>query len=153
MAFAITAWKGYARPIDQSTIKRFEHTVEIHMTGLVADVDADIGDLAAGAFWVDAEANVTHGAKATALKSYLASLYPKCSTINFESPQLDSSFIRVLAGPALAGEYAVSLNATSAIPEVAFAAGAGPTAWKLVLRANLKTSDWPMTDVKYGSDI
>jgi hypothetical protein len=153
MAFAVTAWKAYADPIDQGTIKRFDHTVEIHMTGLVADVDADIGDIAAGAFWVAAEADVTHGAKATALKSYIGSLYPKCSSVNYCSEQLNTVFIRVLAGPALAGEFSAIRNATTTFPEIAFAAGAGPTAWKLVLKCSLKTSEWPLADQKYGSDI
>jgi hypothetical protein len=153
MAFAITAWKAEPKPLDQAVIKRFDTTIEIHMTGLVADVDADIGDIAAGAFWVDAEANVTHGAKATALKSYIASLYPKCSSVTYKSENLDTSFIRVLAGPALAGEFSASQNATTKLPEIAFAAGAGPTAWKLIIDCKLKAGEWPLAQTSYGSDI
>ena len=152
MAFALIAWKSYAKPIDQGTIKRFEHVVEMQITGLAADVDLDIGDLT-GNFWTDALADATYGDYATAAVAYLGSLYPKLSAVTYNSPQLGGGYVKVVAGPALAGEYAVSLNATTGLPEIAFTAAAAPTALTLRFECSLKTSEWPLADVKYGTDI
>jgi hypothetical protein len=152
MAFALTAWKGYPRPIDQGTIKRWEHVVEFKITGLVGDVDLDIGDLA-GNFWTAAIADATYGDYATAAVAYLGSLYPKLSSVTYASPELGGAYVKVLAGPALPGEYAVILNATTGMPEIAFTAGAAPTALTLRFECALKTSEWPLVDSKYGTSI
>jgi hypothetical protein len=152
MAYAVTAWKAYARPIDQSITRRFEHVIEAQITGLAADVDLDFGDLA-GAFWTSAEAHATYGATATALKNYIASLYPRVSSRRWECDALESTYVRVAGAPGLASEYQVIQNATTALPEFVFLAASAPTAYTLVIEAKLKTGEWPLIDTKYGTNI
>lgn len=152
MAFALVSWKGYPKPIEQGTIKRFEHVVELHITGLAADVDLDIGDLT-GTFWTAALADATYGDYATAALAYITSLYPKLSAVTYNSPELGGAYVKVIAGPALAGEYAVAINATTKYPEISFTAAAAPTAITVRLECSLKTSEWPLADAKYGTNI
>lgn len=155
MAQAVTAWKAYGTPIDQPTVQRFDvQKVVLTLTGAAADNDYDIGDLAAGAFWVSAEAHATHGAKATALKAYLASLYPKSLYSITVSPQLtQAGFVRVAGATGGATEYQVLTNATSKISEILFHAASAPTALTIELSFNLKTGEWPLAPATYGSAI
>jgi len=154
MSFAVTAWKGYATPIDQGTIKRFEFTVEMYITAANTDVDADIGDLSTpGTFWTAAIADVTYGTYGTALLAYLKSLVPKVSHMrSWHSEAIDTSYLKTCGAPALGNEYQV-VSYTSHLPNLLFVSGGAPTSWKLTMTFNLDTSAWPLADTKYGSDI
>ena len=155
MAIAITAWKSYAVPIDQPTVQRFDtQKVVMTVTGAAADNDYDIGDLAAGAFWTSAEAHATHGAKATALKAYLGSVYPKSLFSVLTSPVLtQAGYVRVAGATGGATEYQVLTNATSKIPEILFHAASAPTAITIELEFNLKTGEWPVAPATYGAGV
>lgn len=150
MAYAVTAWKSSIIPCDGPSRQRGVQRVEMRITGLAADTDCDIGDLAAGAFWTAAEANATYGTTATKLKTHLSAVYPKASEVLYKSSQLDTAFIRVAAGPAGA-QYVAAKNGTSGIPEFTFVAASGPTSLYLTLEFPLLDEEYPETPEMYGT--
>jgi hypothetical protein len=124
---------------------------EADITQAAADVDVDFGDLTAGAFWTSAEADATYGARATALKAELTKAYPLASEVLMRSAVLESAYTRVVGAPAAATQYGVTINATSKIPEIAFNAGAAPTAITLIIEFNLADGAYPLAPVSSGT--
>lgn len=153
MAFAVTAFKAYPKPIDQAVIKRFEYCIEMYITNLATDTDCDIGDTTTpGQFFTDAEADVTYGATATALKTLLNNLKSRISHADFTSETLETSYMRTCGAPLLGNEFQV-VRFTSHIPELLFVSGGAPTSWKMTMNFRMDTGDWPVEEAKYGTDI
>jgi len=150
MTFAVTAYKTFPL-VSAGCTRRFVQRVEFDVTAANTDTDADIGDVAAGAFWTDAEADVTHGAKATALKAHLTALYAIASEIKWAVPVLDADYSKQIATPVLANEFNVARNATSKIPEFTFVSGSAPTAFTVIIDADILEASNPVSPTSSGT--
>lgn len=150
MTFAVTAYKS-SPCVGGGCTRRAVQRIEFDVTAANTDTDCDFGDLAAGAFWTDAEADVTHGAKATALKALLTALIAIDSDIQFKCLQLDANYQKVMGAPALAQEFGISLNGTSGIPEIVFVSGSAPTAATYVLEFSILEAQKPILPASAGT--
>ncbi len=151
MAFAVTAYKAYGNTLEQPVTKRFEYTIEMAISNLAADVDADIGD-ASGNFWTEAEADGTYGAIATEARKIMQDIQAKASSGSFDSEVLNTGLVRVAGAPSGATEYQVAAY-TKHVPEIAFFAANAPTSWMLTLKFRLKNGEWINVDKAGGSGI
>lgn len=152
MAFAVTKYKSYSIRPHQGICERFEHIVELHITAANTDTDCDIGDFS-GTFWTAAEADATYGDIAENVADAMQDLYPNASCITWESPELDTDYVRVIGAPALAGEFKADQNSTTKIPDLTFLTTDAPTALTVRLRFSLKTGIWPVDDKAEGTGI
>lgn len=147
MAFALTSFFSRSVAIASPSAKRGIQQVVINATGLVSDVDLDIGD-ASGTFWTAAKANTTYGTLATNALTTLQ----KISGISLALVDVSSAQLldRVqVATPAAAGDYALAIGSIG--PNISFFAGDGETSYKIILTYELKDTQFPIVS-SYGTD-
>ncbi len=136
MAFACTAYRawgtsnrvsGGGATIKERNVQYFECTI----TGIAADVDLDIGDVAGNA-WSAIDDDATGLAAKTALTAILLRaerlLLASC-------PEIDNAYLPVYgdATPA-AGSVGRINNTAKLMPEYVFAAGEGQTSYNFVFQ-------------------
>lgn len=145
MAFALTRFEARSIDIASVTYKRGVQQVVMDITGSSADVDLDIGD-DAGTFWTAAIANATYGTLATNALAVLQKIVAQAAAlVAVQSQQLlDRIQIATVSG---AGQY--SLAVVNTRPNLAFNAGDGETAYKIILTYELNNYIQPIAAL-YG---
>lgn len=151
MAFAVPAWKRYAISINQVSLQRYVQTTVINITGANTDVDYDLDETTVpGTFFTSAEADGTHGAKATALKAHIVALKAIAAVSWVESPIIGVTHTFYHTTPAN-NEHCQIVAYTDKIPALAFNAGGAPTDWYLIIHSVLLNSAIPLAAVHYGT--
>lgn len=137
MAIAVTAVEAFGQEVDEPGTSRFEQTLILYTTGLVADVTYDIGAAITGAlgtFWTQALADGANGATAATALKVLQSILP-----------LIKNYIGAF-GPVLAVKTA-TVTLVNNTANLAFTAGQGPTTGVLIFKYDMKPGKpvkWPI---------
>ena len=137
MSIAVTAAKGFAHDVSQPSRQKGIYTIVMTVTGLAADVDHDIGDLS-GNFWTEALADSTYGEIAALAKAKFSELDGQVTHVVENSPELNTSFVRVAGAPSGATEYQLSnRGATTKVADIAFFADNAPTSYAIQIDFSL----------------
>jgi hypothetical protein len=135
MAFALTDYKAYGIDISEPVTKRAIQVFECTITGLAADVDLDIGDVAGNAW-----SAIDNNAIGLAAKVAFTEILGKVSRlISASCPEIDNAYLPVY-GDATPAASSVGLinNTAKTCPEYVFAAGEGQTSYNFVFQWTLK---------------
>lgn len=149
MAFALTSFFCDGTRYSGPGPYRATETAVFTVTGLVTDVDFDIGDYS-GTFWTDAVANSRYGAMAALVKTQLQKLDDQVLAVcRIYTPELAD---RVQANATSTTDYTLSIDATSKLPIYTFAASNGETAYTVFVEWLLKVNMLP-TNLSYNVQV
>lgn len=140
MAFAITKIQAYGIEVEEPINKRCVQKVILTLTALAADVDLDLGDSASGAlgvFWTAAGGSVVGAKSLTAFRD----IATKAEA--FDTLGGSFTLARSRGAATAATVYTVVAGAANQTPNIAFDAGAGPTAYNVVLSWTLAQGNIP----------
>lgn len=139
MAFALTGFASYGVNVVGPSQKRGIQRATLYITGLVTDVDLDIGD-DSGTFWTEAQANSTYGALATKALDVLGKIEDQSTALlAVKSEQL---LDRLQAAAAAGTSYVLTVQAKR--PNIEFAAGQGETAYQIDIEWLLNNFQFPI---------
>ena len=139
MAFALTGFASYGINTAGPSQKRGIQRATLYITGLVTDVDLDLGD-DSGVFWTEAQANSTYGELATKALDVLNKIEDRCtSLLAVKSEQLID---RLQAAAAAGTSYVLTVQAKR--PNIEFAAGQGETAYQIDIEWLLNNFQFPI---------
>jgi len=135
MAFALTDYKAYGMDISEPVQRRAIQVFECTITGLAADVDLDLGDVAGNA-WSAIDGNAIGLAAKVAFTEILGKVE---RFAGYSCPEIDFTYLPAYgdATPA-AGYVGIVNNTAKTCPEFVFAAGEGQTSYKFVFQWTLK---------------
>jgi hypothetical protein len=135
MAFALTDYKAYGIDISEPVTKRAIQVFECTITGLAADVDLDIGDVAGNAW-----SAIDNNAIGLAAKVAFTEILGKVSRLIVAScPEIDNAYLPVYGDATPAASSVGRINNTAkTCPEYVFAAGEGQTSYNFVFQWTLK---------------
>jgi hypothetical protein len=126
MAFALTQFQSYGINVVGPSQKRGIQRATLTITGLVTDVDLDIGD-DSGTFWTEAQADATYGQLATKALDVLQRIEDQSSAlIAVKSEQL---LDRLQAAAAAGTSYVLTVQ--NKRPNILFAASNGETSYQI----------------------
>lgn len=126
MAFALTSFVLDGQKFQGPGPYRATQMAVFTITGLVTDVDLDIGDYA-GTFWTDAAADSTYGDVATTALAALQKNDDQVQAVcRIYTPELAD---RLQAAAAASTDYTLSIDSTSKLPIYTFAASNGETSY------------------------
>lgn len=149
MAFALTSFTADGVRFMGPGPYRASEVYVFVVTGLVTDVDFDIGDYT-GTFWTDAEANATYGAMATQVKAQLAQLDANYQAVSkIYTPELAD---RIQAAATSGAAYTLSIDSTSKLPIYTFAASNGETSYTVFVEYLLLPNYLP-TNLAYNVQV
>jgi hypothetical protein len=139
MAFALTGFASYGVNVVGPSQKRGIQRATLYITGLVTDVDLDLGD-DSGTFWTEAQANSTYGELATKALDVINKIEDRStSLIAVKSEQLiDRLQVAVAAGTS----YTLAVQAKR--PNIEFAAGQGETTYQIDIEWLLNNFQFPI---------
>ncbi len=146
MAFALTAFYADGTRYTGPGPKHAEQVVYLKITAADTDTALDLSD-SAGTFWVEAEADATTGALATAASSVI---FDQLAAVN--SGLLSISLVDEQAryqGAAASG-VVYTVVVTDSLPDLLFASGSAPTAYTVVLKFVLANGQEPVR-ASYGT--
>ena len=140
MSFALTNYRAYGVLNDSATPRKARQYVELHVTGLAADVSLDISN-DAGTFWSDALADTDYGTVASSALEHIKKVADACEKlVSVDAEELvDRVKVAALTAP---GQYTLAVN--SKRPDIAFDAGDGETSYVLVLSWLLNDQELPL---------
>lgn len=139
MAFALTGFASYGVNVVGPSQKRGIQRATLYITGLVTDVDLDIGD-DSGTFWTEAQANSTYGALATKALDVLGKIEDQSTALlAVKSEQL---LDRLQAAAAAGTSYVLTVQAKR--PNIEFAAGQAETAYQIDIEWLLNNFQFPI---------
>jgi hypothetical protein len=145
MAFALTGFESTSAPIQGNSQKRGLQIATLYITGLVTDVDLDLGD-DSGTFWTDAIANSSTGAMASIVLSLLKQIEARATALlTIDSEQL---LDRIQAAAPAGTSYQISIQ--NKRPNILFAAGNGETVYQIQLTWLLQNFQFPLV-TSYGT--
>jgi hypothetical protein len=149
MAFALTSFFADGTRFLGPGPYRATETYVFTVTGLVADVDFDLGDYS-GTFWTDAVADATYGTMAAQVLERLQALDANyVSTARIFVPQLAD---RIQAAAVSGSAYTLSIDSTSLLPIYEFDAGEGETAYTVYVDLLLKPNYLP-SNLSYNVQV
>lgn len=139
MAFALTGFASYGVNVVGPSQKRGIQRATLYITGLVTDVDLDLGD-DSGTFWTEAQANSTYGELATKSLDVLNKIEDRSTAvIAVKSQQLID---RLQAAAAAGTSYVLTTQGKR--PNIEFAAGQGETAYQIDIEWLLNNFQFPL---------
>jgi hypothetical protein len=135
MAFALTDYRAYGLDISEPVQKRAIQIFECTITGLAADVDLDIGDVAGNAW-----SAIDGTSMGLAAKVAFTEILSKADRLaSWCSPEIEFNYLPANGDATPAATYVGIVNNTAKnCPEFVFAAGEGQTSYKIVLSWTLR---------------
>jgi hypothetical protein len=135
MAFALSEYKAYGLDISEPVQKRAIQIFEMTLSGLAADVDLDLGDVAGNAW-----SAIDNTALGLAAKNAFTEVLAKCEKfMGYSCPEIEYSYLPANGDATPASGYVGIVNNTAkTCPEFVFAAGEGQLSYKFVFKWSLK---------------